>query len=845
MGAMELQIFVSLLVVLGAAFVALICDFLKGNNEKLREFNIELVTRQEERERSTVSAPQARRSAQPLAMRSPEVVQFAEALAHDAGSVQPVVGAVAEGIPANPRRRRAGRDMGASLAGEMASNVQPPAPVAAIVAMEDWARRVVEHSASSRHSESLPEPAFQAASQPPSAPEAVTPLSRAVQPEEAGAGPVPLVEPGLVDGGEMIPMPATGELQMAGIPLAAVFEAVAEVPEVRAGTAASLPVAETLAVDPRPVHAGTETRTIEAGLAAAFSSVAFAGLEPATQPVEEMAPPEAGLQKLPEYSKPVDAVRSPVLPEPQPVAPELAAISNSEAPAHLVQAEETLPGAGSVELPVVIPQQAKGIASPNVEPLAGLGTAELAGMPSAMQAGSFGSPRLALALQMPVTTATAACEFPVRVGELQASQKATPGVEISLDSGSRMQAPDWTVEADKPVESVEAEPELLATAVEAGMEYASETASGSPVAAMQEESGPNPEEVVRVRVLDEGDLLQPCGLMELPMWPIAAARSLRQPAVDELATCLAGPQIGGRSASIQTAGEGIAMPVAGIAAEDVDAVRPGARMAVTVSEPSFIGASIMALPRVAFGEQVELDFESIGAEAALAPEEFEFEPERPESYFPPAPPMSFEIEPIADAGYRFIEVDNEPEMNPKVVQMPLPVQAVFEPLVRETLRIPRGIHDRAIFDELASQEARFDGVVFLVGVMGFEPLVAEHGRPAVAQATGEAASYFEGLLSTDGFGCWIEDSVFVMILPATSAEQARLITTHTAEGLWDYQLRSLGSLPLIFHWGSAEASNERLGATVDLAREQMVESGRARKQVLTASGRFRRRVVNG
>ena len=35
MGAMELQIFVSLLVVLGAAFVALICDFLKGNNEKL------------------------------------------------------------------------------------------------------------------------------------------------------------------------------------------------------------------------------------------------------------------------------------------------------------------------------------------------------------------------------------------------------------------------------------------------------------------------------------------------------------------------------------------------------------------------------------------------------------------------------------------------------------------------------------------------------------------------------------------------------------------------------------------------------------------------------------------
>lgn len=50
-GALEVQIFVSLALVLGAAFVSLLCDFLKGNNEALRERNIELVVRQEERER--------------------------------------------------------------------------------------------------------------------------------------------------------------------------------------------------------------------------------------------------------------------------------------------------------------------------------------------------------------------------------------------------------------------------------------------------------------------------------------------------------------------------------------------------------------------------------------------------------------------------------------------------------------------------------------------------------------------------------------------------------------------------------------------------------------------------
>ena len=51
LGALEVQIFVSLALVLGALFVAFVCDFLKGNNEALREKNIELSVRQEERER--------------------------------------------------------------------------------------------------------------------------------------------------------------------------------------------------------------------------------------------------------------------------------------------------------------------------------------------------------------------------------------------------------------------------------------------------------------------------------------------------------------------------------------------------------------------------------------------------------------------------------------------------------------------------------------------------------------------------------------------------------------------------------------------------------------------------
>jgi hypothetical protein len=57
LGAFELQIFVSLIVVLGAAFVALVCDYLKGSNEQLREHNIELRVRKDEHERRGILSP--------------------------------------------------------------------------------------------------------------------------------------------------------------------------------------------------------------------------------------------------------------------------------------------------------------------------------------------------------------------------------------------------------------------------------------------------------------------------------------------------------------------------------------------------------------------------------------------------------------------------------------------------------------------------------------------------------------------------------------------------------------------------------------------------------------------
>lgn len=74
LGRYELQFFVSLVVMLGAALVALICDFLKGNNEQLRELMIELrVRREEEQCRWQTLTPQI--SAAPVLFTKPELAQ--------------------------------------------------------------------------------------------------------------------------------------------------------------------------------------------------------------------------------------------------------------------------------------------------------------------------------------------------------------------------------------------------------------------------------------------------------------------------------------------------------------------------------------------------------------------------------------------------------------------------------------------------------------------------------------------------------------------------------------------------------------------------------------------------
>jgi len=65
------EIFVSLAVILGTALVAFICDFLKRNNEQLRELTIELKVRQEETQRRQTMTARVAQTAAPTAAAKP------------------------------------------------------------------------------------------------------------------------------------------------------------------------------------------------------------------------------------------------------------------------------------------------------------------------------------------------------------------------------------------------------------------------------------------------------------------------------------------------------------------------------------------------------------------------------------------------------------------------------------------------------------------------------------------------------------------------------------------------------------------------------------------------------
>jgi hypothetical protein len=134
LGHYQLQIFVSSLVIVGTAVAALICDFLKRNNEQLRELTIELKIRhEEEQKRAHLLTP--RPAAQ--VPKTEKIAAPVPAAALTANLAVPSVSAPRQRSAVAKERKRtinsealAAMERGAALAGTgMRPRSAPPAPV--------------------------------------------------------------------------------------------------------------------------------------------------------------------------------------------------------------------------------------------------------------------------------------------------------------------------------------------------------------------------------------------------------------------------------------------------------------------------------------------------------------------------------------------------------------------------------------------------------------------------------------------------------------------------------------------------------------------------------------------
>jgi hypothetical protein len=131
--------------------------------------------------------------------------------------------------------------------------------------------------------------------------------------------------------------------------------------------------------------------------------------------------------------------------------------------------------------------------------------------------------------------------------------------------------------------------------------------------------------------------------------------------------------------------------------------------------------------------------------------------------------------------------------------------------------LPAGYHEYAVLQRLAASGQAFTGLVIAIGTNALDRM-----------QVGLVGGFLRSLLEEKDFGCLSGAHEFVLICPNLDGEGAQRRLASVAEKLWDFQLRSMGSIDVQFAWGGKEARNDSLNEAVAAATEQMQETRRSR-----------------
>ena len=150
---------------------------------------------------------------------------------------------------------------------------------------------------------------------------------------------------------------------------------------------------------------------------------------------------------------------------------------------------------------------------------------------------------------------------------------------------------------------------------------------------------------------------------------------------------------------------------------------------------------------------------------------------------------------------------------------------VIEFRSNEPAQLPSGLFDYSVLQKQASEGKTFNGLVVSIGVTSYD-----------RENVGIVHGFLGSLMDATDFACWSDNEQFLLVCSDLSGDAAQRRLARITEKLWDFQLRSMGSLDIQFAWGGKEGRGgaERLNDVVASAIEQMCETRDARRHRMPA-----------
>lgn len=496
---------------------------------------------------------------------------------------------------------------------------------------------------------------------------------------------------------------------------------------------------------------------------------------------------------------------------PQPVAAEVAPVVNPVQP----MAETTPPVAGVQPVLVRSAESSRSIAHPMIEPFMAQSPAQSASIVSGLKSSCSAELRRIenqeeLHLEVVAVPATTTQPIPASI--------FVTGDSLRPQAGLSMEGPVFEI----------AEPAVVEVTSDAAAEMVTEELIGETIS---EIDAP----VVRIRVLNENDVLPMDEPLELALPVTEAGQAWQEQLMDVAAPAAAEAEPLELALPVAEAGQ--VQPVQSMeTALPVAAIEP-----ILEAEPLEPILPVAQIETVFSSEQLELEL----PEALLAPvliagplepavASFESSVAIPD----PILPMASEPRPL---------VTPHVEIRSNVVEMPVTPVARHtesnEPAAAE-LVLPSGFQEASTLARLLEEEAPFNGLAIVISVVDYVRLMADQGKPAAEQLMGSVCRLVISLAREQDFACRISEDEFVLIFSHETGAAAKRRIQLVSERLWDFQLRSLGSVSVIFSWGASESLSEPVVHAVEHAREQMLESRRNRRALASGVGRFRRKVAN-